>query len=84
METKNIEGEKLSNRSNSTDRHLGELAKKVRVRSPYSFANINLLGKCNVDCYFCLGKDLEKEFDKYQTLQRHIIVTGKQIGRAHV
>jgi molybdenum cofactor biosynthesis enzyme MoaA len=71
MEIKNISGEKLSNRSNSDDSHLGQLAKKVRVRSPYSFANINLLGKCNVDCYFCLGKDLEKEFDKYQTLQTH-------------
>lgn len=76
METKNINGEKLSNRSNSTDKHLGELAKKVRVRSPYSFANINLLGKCNVDCYFCLGKDLEKEFDKYQTLQTHFSEWG--------
>lgn len=33
--------------------------KKNRDRSQYSFANINLLGKCNVDCYFCLGKDIE-------------------------
>lgn len=23
------------------------------------FANINLLGQCNVNCYFCLGKDIE-------------------------
>lgn len=34
---------------------------KNRNRDEYSFANINLLGKCNVDCFFCLGKDLEKE-----------------------
>lgn len=76
MKTKNIEGEVLSNRTGSEDTHLGELAKKVRVRSPYSFANINLLGRCNVDCYFCLGKDLEKEFDKYQTLKTHFTEWG--------
>jgi molybdenum cofactor biosynthesis enzyme MoaA len=34
-------------------------------RSNYTFANINLLGKCNYNCYFCLGKDLESEFTKY-------------------
>lgn len=34
---------------------------KNRNRDPYSFANINLLGRCNVDCFFCLGKDIEKE-----------------------
>jgi len=27
-----------------------------------SFANINLLGTCNIDCYFCLGKDLPEHF----------------------
>ena len=32
---------------------------KNRNRDPYSFANINLLGKCNADCFFCLGKDIE-------------------------
>jgi len=31
---------------------------KNRERDYYSFANINLLGKCNVDCFFCLGKDI--------------------------
>jgi len=31
---------------------------KQRNRLPPTFANINLLGKCNVDCYFCLGKDI--------------------------
>jgi len=25
---------------------------KNRNRDPYSFANINLLGRCNVDCFF--------------------------------
>lgn len=33
--------------------------KKNNSREMPTFANINLLGKCNVDCYFCLGKDLE-------------------------
>lgn len=26
------------------------------------FANINLLGACNIDCFFCLGKDLPEHF----------------------
>lgn len=34
---------------------------KNRNRSKYTFANINLLGKCNANCYFCLGKDIERE-----------------------
>lgn len=38
------------------------LAEKNRKRDKYSFANINLFGKCNVDCFFCLGKDLEELF----------------------
>jgi len=53
------------------------MTEKNRNRSPYTFANINLLGKCNVDCYFCLGKDLEEEFAKYQTLQTHWTEWGK-------
>lgn len=32
---------------------------KNRDRRYPTFANINLLGKCNMNCYFCLGKDLE-------------------------
>lgn len=32
--------------------------KKNRERENFTFANINLLGPCNMDCYFCLGKDL--------------------------
>ena len=38
---------------------------KNRNRSKYTFANINFLGKCNLDCFFCLGKDLENEFARY-------------------
>lgn len=34
---------------------------KNRDREKYSFANINLLGNCNADCYFCLGKDILTE-----------------------
>ena len=31
---------------------------KNRDRAPYTFANINLLGRCNANCFFCLGKDI--------------------------
>ena len=31
---------------------------KNRNRNAYTFANINLLGHCNANCYFCLGKDI--------------------------
>jgi molybdenum cofactor biosynthesis enzyme MoaA len=34
------------------------LIHKNREREAYTFANINLLGTCNADCYFCLGKDI--------------------------
>jgi len=44
------------------------LPTKNRDRSEYSFANINFLGKCNLDCFFCLGKDLADEFGKYNQL----------------
>lgn len=40
-------------------------------RDEYSFANINLLGKCNVDCFFCLGKDLEEQFKPHNQLYTH-------------
>lgn len=32
---------------------------KNRERDQYSFANINLMGKCNINCFFCLGKEIE-------------------------
>lgn len=35
-------------------------------REAPSFANINLLGYCNVDCFFCLGKDLKAELKGHQ------------------
>lgn len=35
-----------------------DLFAKRRERSGPAFANINLLGRCNANCYFCLGKDL--------------------------
>ena len=34
---------------------------KNRQREKYTFANINLLGLCNANCYFCLGKDIPQE-----------------------
>ena len=33
-------------------------------RNVATFANINLLGVCNINCYFCLGKDLPDHFYK--------------------
>jgi len=35
--------------------------KKNRNRKAPTFANINLLGQCNANCYFCLGKDICNE-----------------------
>ena len=36
---------------------------KNRERGEYTFANINLLGICNANCYFCLGKDIQNELE---------------------
>ena len=44
---------------------------KNRARDKYTFANINLLGKCNVDCFFCLGKDIEEILCKQNQLKLH-------------
>jgi MoaA/NifB/PqqE/SkfB family radical SAM enzyme len=44
---------------------------KNRNRKAYSFANINLLGKCNADCYFCLGKDIPSELVGKNQLSVH-------------
>ena len=38
---------------------------KNRLRAKPDFANINLFGKCNVSCFFCLGNDLKNEFSKF-------------------
>jgi molybdenum cofactor biosynthesis enzyme MoaA len=47
-----------------------EFRKNLERTAP-SFANINLLGRCNVDCYFCLGKDLEERFALQNQLKDH-------------
>lgn len=44
---------------------------KQRNRAKPNFANINLLGRCNVDCYFCLGKDIEKELSVHNQIKVH-------------
>jgi molybdenum cofactor biosynthesis enzyme MoaA len=44
---------------------------KNRNRDAYSFANINLLGKCNVDCFFCLGKDIDELLSKHDQTATH-------------
>jgi len=44
---------------------------KNRNREYPTFANINLLGKCNVDCYFCLGKDISHLLNKHNQLNVH-------------
>jgi MoaA/NifB/PqqE/SkfB family radical SAM enzyme len=44
---------------------------KNRQREKYSFANINLLGECNADCYFCLGKDIVEELSGKNQLNTH-------------
>ena len=46
---------------------------KNRKRSLPTFANINLLGKCNVDCYFCLGKDIPELLNKHNQLNIHFL-----------
>jgi MoaA/NifB/PqqE/SkfB family radical SAM enzyme len=44
---------------------------KNRNRNPYTFANINLLGSCNADCYFCLGKDIAEKIDNENQADIH-------------
>jgi MoaA/NifB/PqqE/SkfB family radical SAM enzyme len=44
---------------------------KNRERKGYSFANINLLGKCNADCFFCLGKDIPELLSKHNQANTH-------------
>lgn len=44
---------------------------KNRNRNRYTFANINLLGKCNANCYFCLGKDIPQLLNKHNQLHTH-------------
>lgn len=44
---------------------------KNRNRDQYTFANINLLGKCNADCYFCLGKDIPELLNRHNQMDTH-------------
>lgn len=44
---------------------------KNRKRDKFTFANINLLGKCNANCYFCLGKDISDELEGKNQLNVH-------------
>jgi len=47
---------------------------KNRERDDYSFANVNLLGsRCNIDCFFCLGKDIEGELRGKNQLQTNFL-----------
>jgi len=44
---------------------------KNRDRQAPSFANINLLGVCNANCFFCLGKDISAELAGHDQLTTH-------------
>lgn len=44
---------------------------KNRDRKAPTFANINLLGKCNANCYFCLGKDISEQLCGKNQLNVH-------------
>ncbi|MDF2535102.1 MAG: Radical domain protein [Bacillales bacterium] len=46
-------------------------AKNLDREKKYSFANINLIGKCNADCYFCLGKDIDDVLSKQNQMSTH-------------
>ncbi len=45
--------------------------RKNLVREAPVFANINMLGTCNVDCYFCLGKDINEQFKQHNQVKTH-------------
>ena len=47
------------------------MIEKQRNREKYTFANINLLGKCNANCYFCLGKDIDELLSLQNQTQIH-------------
>lgn len=47
------------------------IIKKNRNREKFTFANINLLGSCNANCYFCLGKDITEQLKGKNQLQIH-------------
>lgn len=47
-----------------------EFEKNLTREAPV-FANINMLGTCNVDCYFCLGKDINEQFKQHNQVKTH-------------
>jgi MoaA/NifB/PqqE/SkfB family radical SAM enzyme len=47
-----------------------EFKKNLNREAPV-FANINMLGTCNVDCYFCLGKDINDQFKQHNQVKTH-------------
>ena len=47
------------------------IIKKNRNREKFTFANINLLGSCNANCYFCLGKDITEQLKGKNQLHIH-------------
>lgn len=47
------------------------MIKKNRNREAYSFANINLLGKCNAKCFFCLGEDIPELLTLHNQVNIH-------------
>ena len=50
--------------------HHPEFEKNWNREAP-SFANINLLGRCNVDCFFCLGKDIDPILSQQNQTRTH-------------
>ena len=52
---------------------MSDLFAKNREGEAPSFANINLLGKCNIRCYFCLGRDIEAELAGQNQLWTHYL-----------
>lgn len=50
---------------------MNSTSKNLNREQKYSFANINLIGTCNADCYFCLGKDIESELSKQNQMSTH-------------
>ena len=50
---------------------LPESNHKNRDRDEPIFANINFMGPCNANCYYCLGKDIEKEVCMHNHLDLH-------------
>lgn len=42
-----------------------------KTRSPYTFANINFIGKCNQSCFYCLGNELAEEVEGVDNMSTH-------------